>query len=288
MRMERFRVYLEKKKFVLKSVDRIIGIANHFLKWLESKNMDIGEASYNDLLNYIGCLQELNKKNRLINEYLRAISHYYDYKKLANITIAVRLLGETKMTLPLFKEEELDNIYQNYKPDDKGIYRHTDKLLLGLIIYQALDRQHIYNLRLEDLNLVDGKLHVQGPWVKRSGTRVLKLESHQVFPFNDFICKKRLNYNDKLFSRACATFNRLNDQLFVLYKKVRDQSKSLGIDVVRLSQLRQSRYLIWIGRYGIRKTQYLAGFRCPSSMQVYLGQDLEGLKEDVGRYHPLR
>ena len=51
--------------------------------------------------------------------------------------------------------------------------------------------------------------------------------------------------------------------------------------------VRQSRYAIWIKQYGLRKAQYLAGFKHPSSIQIYQDQDLQDLKEVILRWHPL-
>ena len=59
-----------------------------------------------------------------------------------------------------------------------------------------------------------------------------------------------------------------------------------GKEVVKLSQLRQSRITLWIKKYGLRKAQYLAGFRRVLSIERYRDPNLENLKSMVKKYHP--
>jgi len=194
--MDKFRIYLEKKKYVPKTISRIQVIAKTYLNWLESKYLEIKEASYKDLLNYIGHMQNEKRSKSLINEYLRGVSHYYEYKKIPNITLEVRLLGETKTRLPLLKEEKLDEIYNNFSQLEDEKFKQTDKIILGLIIYQALDRTEILNLKLDALNLSQGKLKIR-EGTKKKAERILNLESHQIIPLHEFINNHRINLNEK-------------------------------------------------------------------------------------------
>jgi len=66
----------------------------------------------------------------------------------------------------------------------------------------------------------------------------------------------------------------------------RQMKEKLGKDVVKLSQFRQSRITIWIKQYGLRKAQYMAGFRRVYSIEKYRDPNLENLKSMVKKYHP--
>ncbi|MFW9928255.1 MAG: hypothetical protein ACFFD1_02580 [Candidatus Thorarchaeota archaeon] len=285
--MKNYKIYLEKKKFTLKRVKRSIGIVQNYKSWLEENSLEIEDMEYRDILNYIGFLQKHNFKKVVINEYLVNIGHYYNYLEIENPTIGVRLLGIEEERQILFGFEELDKIYENYKPSEKGIYKQIDKLLLGLTIYQALDTKGIFQIKIEDINLEKGKILIPSTGKYRQ-ERILKLESHQIIPFNHYINNVRLKYNNKLFTRACEYEETLKTYLYILLKRLRIQSKEINIEVQNLTQLRQSRYSIWLKQYGIRQTQYMGGFKNPKSLLRYQEQNIEDLKSDIEKYHPLK
>ncbi len=272
--MEAFKNYLEKKQLILKSINRIIQISYKYITWLKSKSLKIEDTSYSDLMNYIGYLQNKNLKTATINDYIRCIGHYYDYKKLGNVTIGVRLLGETRVKYLLFTEEKLDKIYSDYLN-----YKSIKKIILGLIIYQGLDRNEIFNLKIDDLDLEHGKISIG--FSHRKNERVLDLKSYQILLIYDYTKQNELKNN--LFPFYCKG-NRIRKLLDDLLKEI----KMLNSDIINLRQLKYSCYAIWIKKFGIRKAQYFSGFKKPSSIQKYKDMDLEDLKGDVLRFHPLK
>ncbi len=282
-----FKIYLEKKRFTPKRIRRSVGIVIKYKSWLSEKNLDIVDSVYGDILNYIGHLQEQNFKKIVINEYLVNIGHYYSYLDIANPTVGVRLIGIEEHRQVLFSSKDLDRIYENYIPSEKGIYNQTDKLLLGLTIYQALDTKAVFNIGIEDINLEKGTIFIPSSGRHRQ-ERVLKLESHQILPFNFYINNVRLKYNNKLFTRSCEYEETLKTHLYELLKKVKAQSSDIKLDVVSLTQLRQSRYAIWLKLHGIRLAQYMGGFKNPKSLLRYQEQDVDDLKYDIEKYHPLQ
>lgn len=285
--MTNFNLHLEKIGFVPKSISRASGCVKRYINWLKERNLNIEETTYNDVLNYVGYMQKEGKKKGIINENLRNIRLYYDYLQIPNVAYEVRLRGEEKQSLPLFTTEELDKIYQVFKPKETGKYRFTDKLFLGLVVYQALDEKDLFRIELNDLNLETGKIYIPAG-VKRKASRTLKLESHQIIPLHEYIQNHRDNSTDKLFSPQCEKFNRLHDQFKNLSKRVREQAKEEGINLIRFNQIRHSRITLWIKSHGLRKTQYMGGFKRVDNVERYRQQDTEDLSEYVNKYHPLQ
>ena len=74
----------------------------------------------------------------------------------------------------------------------------------------------------------------------------------------------------------------------MLSRTVKLQAKTMGYDINKISQLRQSRIAIWTKEEGVRKAQYLAGFRRVLSGERYRKADMEDLKEQGMKYHPLK
>ncbi len=271
--MDQFKIYLEKKKLVTKSITRIIQITQKYLSWLKNKNLEIDESTYSDLMNFIGYLQNLDLKTTTINDYIRCICHYYDFRKLNNVTIGVRLLGETRIKYLLFAEEKLNKIYSNYSNINS-----IKKIILGLIIYQGLDRNGIFKLKINDLNLKSGKIKISSS--NRKNERVLDLKSYQILLIYDYINEKVLK--EELFP-SFGKDNRIRKLLEELLKEI----KQINNDIVNLRQLKQSCYGVWLKKFDIRKAQYFSGFKKASSIQKYKDQDLESLKGDIVKFHPL-
>lgn len=287
--MNKFILHLEKNGYVAKSRQRAEYYATDYMNWLNQRNLEIQEATYNDLLNYIGDLQKQGSSKSKINESLRNIRLYYDYLQIPNIAYGVKIRGEQHESMPLFSEPELDNIYQTFETkSQKGYWRFSDKIILGLIVYQCLDTRDIFRIELADLNLEKGTIYIP-EGIKRKASRTLKLESHQIIPLHDYIQNHReKDTTEKLFSPQCTCLGRLQGQLKDLFKQVKIQAQENEINLIRFGQIRNSRITLWVRRYGLRKAQYLAGFRRVDTVERYRQQDTEDLSEYVNKYHPLR
>jgi hypothetical protein len=284
---EDFTAYLIKKGFTEKTIQRMGYCANHYLQWLTERNLSVEEVTYKDLLNYIGYLQE-SKSKPVINEHLRAVSHYNQYLQIPDIAYQVRVRGIAKQQYTMFGEEELNRIYNSYETKaKKGFLRHSDKILLGFIIYQALDERDIERLELQHLNLQTGKLSVPGG-TRRKEARTLNLEAHQVLQLHHYIENHRNKTTDKLISPQAVKFSRLHDQFKSLNKQIRDLGVEINYNIERLNQLRQSRITLWIKQHGLRKTQYMAGFKRVENIERYRRQDSEDLLQYVLQFHPLQ
>ena len=274
-------------------INRMNNLVNPYLEWLESKQITIEAAKYKDLMNFIGYMLKQGKSKFHINRTLQVISHYYQYKELPNIAQTTRLRGLTRsQPQNLLTEEELDLIYGSYETKQSaGIYYHSDKIILGMIIYQGLDMREFMGIELHHLQLEKGQMYVGERQQKRE--RYLPLQANQVLSLDRFIRDTRPQLiqeeSDKLFAPQADHYNLLHWQFKQLSKKVKEQTKAkLNIDIHKISQLRQSRIASWVREEGLRKAQYLAGFKTVSSAERYQKADLTDLKAQVEIYHPLQ
>jgi integrase/recombinase XerD len=282
-----FEEYLIKNGFVAKTRQRMLYCSNHYCTWLTERNITIEEANYKDLLNYIGDLQK-EKSKPVINEHLRAVSHYNKYLQIPDIAYHVRVRGIEKPQQILFNEEELTHIYNSYEPQaQKGFWRHSDKILLGFIIYQALDERDILRIELEHLQLVKGEIKIPAGQ-KRKEARTLKLEAFQILQLHNYLENHRDKNSTKLISPQAEKFDNLHDQITNLNRQIRTLGEALQMDIRRLSQLKQSRITLWIKQHGLRKTQYYGGFKRVENVERYRQQDSEDLRQYVLEFHPLQ
>lgn len=293
-----------------------VTMCNHietYENWLTKRGLDVQTAAYKDLMDHIGYLQNpatadgQGKSIHRVNHVLRSISHYYDYKGLPNIAQTTRMRGVPR-TQPqgLLTEEDLQELYESYYPEPhtrpsarrKNNYHHTDKLILGLLIYQALDMAEFMKIELQDVQLEKGMIYIKSGRQKKE--RYVPLKANQVLSLDRYMRETRPKLANaesdkpclsaaKLFSPQADNYELLHYQFRLLSIKMKAHAKDyMDIELNKLGQLRQSRIAIWVREEGIRKAQYLAGFRNVASAERYQKASLEDLKQALSEYHPLR
>ncbi len=296
MKMKNFKENLIQKGYTDKTIKDFLMRITLFDRWLENNSLTYKTFTYHKLLDYIGQLQKQGKSKNSINTTLRTLEYYYNCLKLPNVALNVRQRGIQIEQPLLLTEEELSSIYTNYnEPLEKGYFRYTNKLLLSLMIYQAIDKPEIYRLELKDVNLEKGTIYIAAG-SRRKNSRIVNLQAHQIIPLHEYISKYRtINHplqtgnskeSSKLFSPNCDKEHRLNDQLKILITTIKSQNPE--INILRLSQLKQSRIGIWIKQYGLRKAQYLSGYKAINAVERYKGMDMQDLTIQIEKFHPLQ
>lgn len=272
-----------------------------FKTWLKEERLSLKSLNYSKLLDYIGELQQQKKSKAEINKTLRSIELFYDYlndtskdEKLANVALNVRLRGvQTHQTI-LLTEKELLMIYNDFRnPSEHSYLKYSNKLILGLIIFQALDKKEILFLQLKDINLEKGTIYIRSG-ARTKNSRTIPLEAYQIIPLQHYITHHRgigKNFvsieeeSERLFHPNCDVESRLQDQLKQIAAAIK--TDFLSIQFKRLTQLKQSRICLWIEKHVLRKTQYLAGHKDIGSIQKYQNKDLKNLSKQIEMFHPL-
>ena len=299
--MTPFQTWLINHYYSQQSAKNITRRIKYFQSWLTDQQLNIQSMNYQKLLDYIGTLQAQKKSKSEINKTLRAIELYYDYlndtnnkKDIPNIALNVRLRGVPINPTLLLTEEELLEIHDNFKdPSVHSYLKYTNKIILGLIIFQALDQQALFFLHLKDINLEKGTIYIRSG-ARKKNSRILPLKAHQIIPLQNYINHYRgigKNFqivkesSDKLFHPNCNVSSRLQDQLKLMAIAIKTDFSNIHFK--RLTQLKQSRIGIWIEKYGFRKTQYMAGHKDIGSIQKYRGMDMKNLSKQIEMFHPL-
>jgi integrase/recombinase XerD len=295
-----FNHYLKKlghSKNSIASCETAVGM---FLKWMEKQSIEPENGSYADVLAYIKHCQKNGTSQRTIQNYVNMIRHYYDHlgeqKRIeVNPTTGIKIQGvKRKLLYHIFKPEELHAIYNSYQ--DESLKGKRNKVMLGLLVYQGVKTEELTKLEIKDVKMKEGKIEIPGGL--RSESRILSLEPHQVLEFYDYINTTRKeilsrskqhpdshpdSHRDDLLFLSIEGGHSMSSCITRLMFWLRRKNKS----VVNAKQLRASVITKWLKMYNLRKVQYMAGHRYISATESYKQNEMEGLAEEVNKFHPL-
>lgn len=313
---EQLTDYLGKKHYAPDSIRTYRNYVGYFLAWTEQDNLPATEVRYADLLAYVHHLQDSGRSARQINLMLVAVRHYYTMlarkKQVKKNPAAGLILRGVVQSIPsdLLSRDELDQLYESYPVVNLRSTRN--KIMVGLLVHQAVTTQELSLLRTEHVNLASATLQV--PESKRiTGQgglkgRVLKLQASQILPLQEYLTVSRPQMLDdirsgRLFYRptrkpANIDYEAIQQQLFFSLNGsgfIKPSLTSLMIELRKLNpsvkhakQLRASVITEWVKQYDIRRVQYMAGHNSIASTQRYQSANLEELQEVVSLHHPLQ
>jgi site-specific recombinase XerD len=286
-----FNTYLKKLELTTNSIASCETAVNLFLEWMKKQSIEPEHGTYADVLAYMKHCQKKGTTQRTIQNYLCMVRHFYDHlidqKKIeTNPVTGIKVQGVKRKSLyHIFKPEELHAIYNSYQ--DESPKGKRNKVMLSLLVYQGLKTEELIKLETKDVKLREGKIEIPGG--RRSEERLLKLEPHQVLEFYDYVSNTRKEIlstsgqqTDKLFV-SIEGGDSLDSCMHRLMYWVRRKNKL----VVNAKQLRASVIVKWLKMYNLRKVQYLAGHRYISATEAYRQNEMEGLSEEVNKFHPL-
>src|SRR5205809_112416 len=149
----------------------------NFKIWCDKQGLEIEEVQYNDITSYLLSLGNVAQITK--GCYLRSLKHYFNFlifreMREDNPVAFINVRGAKRKTLyHLLNRQELDTLYHNFKTDGynskkpqgvnvREIVAKRNKVMLGLILFQALDTIDLMALSLNDIILRDGKLFIPG------------------------------------------------------------------------------------------------------------------------------
>lgn len=286
-----FTDYLKAKELTTRTISTFNRIAEIYLSWLVNERIKKEQASNRDILAFMKHCQKEGTSQRTVVHYLNVVKHIYDHlieqeEIKINPVSSIKVQGVKRKTLyHIFQTHELHAIYNNYQ--DESLKGKRNKIMLSLMVYQGVKTEELGKLNVKDVKLKEGKIEIPGG--RRSESRVLQLEPHQVLEFYDYVSNTRKEIlsesgqqTDKLFV-SMEGGNSLSSCITRLMFWVKRKNKL----VVNAKQLRASVIVKWLKMYNLRKVQYLAGHRYISATESYQQSEMEGLAEEVNKFHPL-
>ena len=296
--MDSFRKYLLLKDQGLDTTEGHISRTTTFLQWLKDENLPTGQASvsieqmrYADVLHYIKYRTAKGNSKRTLQILVNTLKHYFNHlveEETIKVNPAENILikgVKRRIIYDILEIEELEEIHRTYQ--NKGLAAKRNKIIVGLMIYQGVNTSELGKLEVHDVKLREGKIYIPGS--RRSNSRELKLEAHQVIDIMEYIAETRKlilavagKQSEKLFI-SIGTGERFTNMATKLLQSLRKQSPKIK----DFRQIRASVIVNWLKYHNLRKVQHLAGHRYISSTEKYKANDLEDLQEELNKYHPI-
>lgn len=285
-----FETFLQEKglaESTIRSYSYSIGI---FETWLETGL--ITDITYSQLLNFIRSRRSQGESRGLIASRLTAIRWFLRWQKSegmrdTNPAEGLHLKGR-KRRLPhdLLELEELEQLHKEF-PSESFI-DSRNKTMIGLLVHQGITTGELTRLEPSHLDLEKGTVRILP--TKQSNGRTLTLKPFQVLE----LYKYQLEVRPKLLEEkgiestklilSSGTSLKLQNTMQILSNQLKNQYSFF----TGFPQLRASVIANWLKTHPLRQVQYWAGHKYVSSTERYLLGGLEGLKQSVEKFHPLK
>ncbi len=290
---EKFKDYLQQRRYRESTVNGHVQNVGYFLKWVEANGLHEPEnVQYNDLLNYVQYEQQRNKDVSTINLRISSISKYFEFLKTEgtvnrNPARTLRIKGKAKTIIqnPL-KYDELLNLYNSYKELQKqslhqiktDLAHQRNIIIVGLLIWQGLHSGELEKLEVNHINLNEGIIYI--PSTARSNSRELKLSTQQILTLHSYI---HGGTRDKLKPKGEELFaGNLHNTISLLTEEL----KGINPQIKNALYIRASVILYWLRQHNKRQVQYMAGHKYITSTEMYEVQELETLTSQLTKHHP--
>lgn len=252
------------------------------------------KAFYKDIIDYIGLLRKRYSKAATISRIVSSIKVYYGYLcseeiRNDNPAKAIKLRDKQSKDVQLqdlFTAEELEALLNR-----KERYNHLDyrnKVLMSLLIYQALHPQEMEALTIEDINLTTGSICIKS--TARTNSRTLQLKPNQILLFYQYIHEIRPKLLKESSSNAILLGIRgeaMKGEDITKHVK-RSFNELYPGRKVNAQTIRQSIITNLLKQgHDLSLVQSFAGHKYPSATQRYRQNEIETLKAAVNKYHPI-
>ncbi len=247
-----------------------------------------------DILAYIGALRTRYSNPSTLNRILCSLKAYYGYlcasgQRPDNPAKSILLKDQRSRDIQLqdlFTIEELEVLLN--RPERYPHLVSRNKVLMSLLIYQALYPVEMEGLRVGDINLEAGTVRIRA--TAKTNGRELSLKPNQILLFYAYLREMRpLLLKEGASDRLLIGHRGQPMPAEDITKHVkRSFSELYPGRTVNAQTIRQSviAHLLKQG-HDLSVVQVFAGHKYPSSTERYRQSEIETLKVAVQKYHPL-
>ncbi|OAV44947.1 tyrosine-type recombinase/integrase [Lewinella sp. 4G2] len=253
-------------------------------------------ADYAKILAYVAKLREENRRVRTLKNYVFAVKIYYHFlrdtgQRDDHPCLRLRLRDAVDRSIridELYTPEALAGLLDGGGSKLAGL-TGRNRVIIGLLVHQALLVSEVVALRVGDVNLKAGTIYVSESVGNRA--RTLPLVAAQIMALHEYIERDRPLLIGKHVEPGRLVVSRFGQPLHGhgisrLINGPKYSSEGKRFLPLRIRQSVIAHKLK--ANHDLRAVQVFAGHRQISSTEAYRQDDLERLKTGIARHHPLR
>jgi integrase/recombinase XerD len=265
------------------------------------------QATYTDIIQYIGYLRDQKLHPKTLINYLHSIKIYYRYlvaigKRNDHPCETLYLKDQINKAIlieSLYTKEELEELYKTFvtapnkklNQEKEECIKKRDKVILGLLIYQALTTHEIIHLKVNDIDLNEGTIKINEtnlPGRRTNKSRTLALKPNQILQLQEYIKVHRKELHQRQKPSKRKEYLILNESGLQLWGSYLNRMLNEATDHrYTPMKIRQSVIAHLLKEnHDIRVVQEFAGHRKTGSTEAYQRTGLEELKASIERLHP--
>ena len=295
-----FDQYLRSKKYAVDTIRQTRNYAGVYLEWLAKQEKKAEDIDYQAFTDFIFQLKK-EKTVNLTKRIILAVRHYYESLEIdKNPASGIHIRGSRKSILnDIVLYSELLELYNTYQTLDDRAKRN--KVILGLLIYQAITTGELHQLEPRYIKLKEGKIYIPGHG--NTNGRSLKIETAQLLELQEYliVIRPRMLANitayrsgrkpnkinpiikNKLFFSENGNDN-IKQSLYHMFRAIKKTHPKIASGKI----IRSTIIAEWLKTKDIRIVQYMAGHRWVSSTERYNVFNLQELKDSLKKHHPLK
>jgi integrase/recombinase XerD len=272
------------------SIESYVYDINKYKK--NNKNAD--KYDYQKVMQYVEILRKQHSVSN-VKRVIASIKKYYDYlieigKRKDNPARAIRIRDGKENPIQLqdlFTEKELQ-ILLVPRIERYPFLIKRNKIIMSLLVHQALRIGEIENIKLNDLDLEKANIQIHKTGI--TNARNLPLKAEQILLLYEFINQDRnklktfRNDENALLLGKLGTPIRKEDVDYLISTYQKESKKKLTTTTIRQSVIAN----LLTKNNDLRIVQHFAGHKSPDTTEKYRQTGLNALKTAIDKLHPIK
>ena len=297
--MKTIENYLE-EKYSKSTFSSNLYLIKRFTNYYQNK---AETATFKDVLNYIEHLRKnYDLSPKTLRHCLYGVKIYFNYlleigkrndHPCSELFLKDKIDKQIQVDT-LYNQETLEKFVETYQIKKKKYLENRNKIIVSLLIYQALTVSEISNLEVENINLETCEIYIKSSeeiTSKSPQSRTLPLNAKQILLIYNYLEKDRiklLKYNNKQENKIFI-LGQYGEKINAhgISKMINEQKPKQ--EQIQPMKIRQSVIANLLKKENdTRIVQVFSGHKRASTTIQYKQTELEILQNAVNNFHPIR
>jgi len=298
--MSTLEQYLQ-KKYSKSTLYSNLFLIKRFTDYYQNK---APKATFKEVLNYIEHLRKnYNLHPKTLRHCLYGVKVYFNYlletgqrndHPCSELFLKDKIDKQIQVDT-LYSPETLETFFETYQIRKKKYLENRNKIIISLLIYQALTVKEIAELEIQNINLEKCEIFIKANeelTAKSPQSRTLPLQAKQILLIYNYLEKDRvklLQYNNKKETETSFILGQYGEKInpHGIGKMINETKPKT--EQIKPIKIRQSVIANFLKKENdTRIVQVFSGHRRASTTIQYKQTEFELLQNAVNNYHPIK